>query len=95
MNGPQNSRFASFSQDRQNPGQVQKKSVARFRTGPKYTARCMDVQLGVWKVVPRAEVFVHRRYCWLGFVAQKRFSCYLVGFIGVLKHISPPIYKPD
>ena len=38
MNGPQNSRFASFSQDRQNPGQVQKKSVARFRTGPKYIA---------------------------------------------------------
>ena len=37
----------------------------------------MDVQLGVsvWKVVPRAEVFVHRRYCWLGFVAQKRFTC--------------------
>ena len=75
MNGPQNSRFASFSQDRQNPGQVQKKSVARFRTGPKYTARCMDVQLGVWKVVPRAEMFVHGRCCWLGFVAQKRFTC--------------------
>ena len=64
-----------FSQDRQNPGHVQKKSVARFRTGPKYTARCMDVQLGVWKVVPRAEMFVHRRCCWLGFVAQKRFTC--------------------
>ena len=35
----------------------------------------MDVQLGVWKVVPRAEMFVHRRCCWLGFVAQKRFTC--------------------
>ena len=49
------------------PATFKKKSVARFRTGPKYTARCMDVQLGVWKVVPRAEMFVHRRCCWLGF----------------------------
>ena len=74
MNGPQNSRFASLSQDRQNPGQVQKKSVARVRTGPKYTARCMDVQLGVWKVVPQAEMFVHRRYCWLALLAGFRGS---------------------
>ena len=35
------------------------KRVARIRTGLKYIARCMDVQRGVWKVVPRAEVYVH------------------------------------
>ena len=65
MNGPQNLKNVIVSQDRQNPGHVQKKSVARFRTGPKYIARCMDVQLGVWKVVPRAEVCVQIN-CWLG-----------------------------
>ena len=41
----------------------------------------MDVQLGVWKVVPRAEVFVHRRYCWLGFA---------VGFVAPKEVHLPP-----